>query len=206
MIQTWLWHIPLWISQKILLQTIKYCTPSRTETGTRNLQNLSNRKLIHRGEWTSTVNQKTKTSLAIKLASCPSNPIHNVLHRPQHKTFFEAKTNPIKPFNLRIEHRITEVQIDKTQILKSTTLKTPSWILKRLKILLNLTKYHRENTHPTIFHEEFLHLKNYCPNNICIYSDDSKNGNNVSCAAIQCNTNPSGRVLMRCFATAGHIA
>ena len=41
---------------------------------------------------------------------------------------------------------------------------------------------------PTNFHEEFLHSKNNHPNHICIYTDGSKNGNKVSCAAIQHNT------------------
>ena len=176
--QTLIWHIHLWISQKILFKTIKSYTPSRTETGTRSLQNLSYRKLVHRGEWTST----------IKLVSCPSNPAHNVLYCPQNKTFFETKTNPIKPFSLWIENLLTKIQIDKTQILKSTTSKTPSWLLKQPEILLNLIKYHKENTHPTIFHEEFLHLKNNHPNHIHIYTDGSKNGNKVSCAAIQHHT------------------
>ena len=124
----------------------------------------------------------------IKLASCPSNPAHNVLYCPQNKTFFETKTNPIKPFSLRIQNLVTEIQIDKTHTVKSTTSKTPPWLLKQPKILLNLTKYHKGNIHPAIFHEEFLYIKNNCPNHIHIYTDSSKNGNKVSCAAIQHNT------------------
>ena len=125
---------------------------------------------------------------------CLSNPAHNVFHRPQHKTFFETKTNPIKPFRLWKENLVTKIQIDKTQILKSTTSKPPSWLLKQPKILWNLTKYHKENTQPTTFQEEFLHLKNNCPNHIHIYTDGSKNGNKVSCTAIQHNTKITKRL------------
>ena len=57
---------------------------------------------------------------------------------------------------------------------------------KHFGISLNLTKY--QNTHPIMFHEEFLHLKNNHPNYICIYTDSSKNRNKVSGAAIQHNT------------------
>ena len=106
---------------------------------------------------------------------------------PQNKTF-ETKTNPIKSFSLWIENLVTEMQIDKTHILKSTPSKTPPWLLKQPKISLILTKYHKENAHPTTFHEEFLHLKNNHPNHICIYTDGSKSGNKVSCAGIQHNT------------------
>ena len=44
------------------------------------------------------------------MASCPSNPAHNVLYCPQHKTFFETKTNPIKPFSLWIENLVSETK------------------------------------------------------------------------------------------------
>ena len=104
------------------------------------------------------------------------------------KLSLKQKTNHIKPFGLQIENLVTEIQIDKTQILISTTSKTPPWLLKQPKILLNRTKYHKENTHPTIFHEEFLHFKNNRPNHIHIYTESSKNGNKVSYAAIQHNT------------------
>ena len=132
--------------------------------------------------------QKLALQYYIKLASCPSNPAHNVFYCPQNKTLFETKTNPIKPFSLWIENLITKIQIDKTQILKSTPSKPPPWLLKRPKISLNLTKYHKKNTHPTIFHEKFLRLKNNRPNHICIYTDSSKNENKVLCAAIRHNT------------------
>ena len=137
--------------------------------------------------------QKLALQYYIKLASCPSNLAHNVLYCPQNKTF-ETKTNSIKPFSLRIENLVTEIQIDKTQILKSTPSKTLPWLLKQPKISLNLTKYHKENTHPTIFLEELLHLKNNHPNHICIYTDRSKNGNKVSYAAIQHNTKITKRL------------
>ena len=107
---------------------------------------------------------------------------------PQHQNFFETKTNPIKLFSLQIENLVTELQINKTQILNSTSSKTPPWLLKQPKILLNLTKYHKENTHPTIFHEEFLHVKNNIPNHIHIYTDCSKNRNKVSCTVVQHNS------------------
>ena len=58
--------------------------------------------------------QKLALRYYIKLALCPSNPAHNVLYCPQNQTFFETKTNPIKPFSLWIENLVTE-----TQILKS---------------------------------------------------------------------------------------
>ena len=61
-------------------------------------------------------------------------------------TAHKTKTNPIKLFSLWTENLITEIQIDKTQILKSTTSKTPSWLLKQPKILLNLTKYQKIHT------------------------------------------------------------
>ena len=66
--------------------------------------------------------------------------------------------------------------------------------MKQPKISLNLTKYHKENTHPTTFHEEFFHLKNNHPNHICIYTDGSKNGNKVSCAATQHTTKITKRL------------
>ena len=89
------------------------------------------------------------------------------------KLSLKQKQTPSNLFSLRIENLVTEIQIDKTQIFKSTIPKTPLWLLKQRKILLNLTKYHKENTHPTILHEEFLHLKNNHPNHICIYTDGS---------------------------------
>ena len=64
--------------------------------------------------------QKLALQYYIKLASCPSNPAHQVPYCPQNKTFFETKTNPIKPFSLRIQNLVTEMQIDKRQILKFT--------------------------------------------------------------------------------------
>ena len=107
---------------------------------------------------------------------------------PTKQNLLWYKIKPHQTFYSPNRKSRNEIQIDKTQILKSTPSKTPPWLLKQPKISLNLTKYHKENTHPTIFHEEFLHLKNNHPNHICIYIDGSKNGNKISCAAIQHNT------------------
>ena len=58
--------------------------------------------------------QKLALQYYIKLASCPSNPAHNVPYCLQNKALFETKSNPIKPFSLRIENLVSEIQIDKT--------------------------------------------------------------------------------------------
>ena len=132
--------------------------------------------------------QKLAMQYHIKLATCPSNPAYNCVFQPQYKTLYDRKENAIKPFGLRMEGLTTKAQMDTTQVHRSIISKTPPWLLKQPTVLLDLSKHPKTKTNPITFQEETLIIKNDYPDYLHIYTDGSKSGDRVGCAAVLNNT------------------
>ena len=52
-------------------------------------------------------------------------------------------------------------------------------MIQQPSILLKLNKYSKTKTHPLTFHKELLIIQNTYPEHLQIYSDGSKDGNQV---------------------------
>ena len=101
----------------------------------------------------------------------------------RYKILFENKEKAIKPFNLRIQTLLNEIKINPKIIHDTIFLKT-TWTINQPIIKLDLTKFSKTKTHPFTFQENFLNIQNNFPDHHHIYTDGSKQGMKVGCAAV----------------------
>ena len=100
----------------------------------------------------------------------------------RYKNLFENKENVIKPFNLRT--LLNEIKINPKIIHYTILPKTAPWTINQPIIKLDLTKLSKTKTHPITFQENFLNIQNNFPDHHHIYTDGSKQGMEVGCAAV----------------------
>ena len=102
----------------------------------------------------------------------------------RYKNLFENKENAIKPFNLRIQTLLNEIKINPKIIHNTILPQTAPWTINQSMIKLDLTKFSKTKTHPITFQENFLNIQNNFPDHHHIYTDGSKQGIKVGCAAV----------------------
>ena len=102
----------------------------------------------------------------------------------RYKNLFGNKEKAIKPFNLKIQTLFNEIKINSKIIHDTIRPKTAPWTINQPIIKLDLTKLFKTKTHPITFKENFLNIQNNFPDNHHIYTDGSKQGMKVGCAAV----------------------
>ena len=113
----------------------------------------------------------------IKLILCPQSPVYNCIMEIKYKNLYKNKGKAIKPFNLRIQTLLNEIKINPKIIHNTILPKTAPWTINQPIIKLDLTKLSKTKTHPITFQENF-------PQHHHIYTDGSKRGMKVGCAAV----------------------
>lgn len=78
----------------------------------------------------------------------------------------------------------SQIYIDISIIHKSVSLKYPPWLAKQPTIMFDLIKYSKAKTNPIIYHEELQSIKDKHQNHMEMYTDGSKVGDKVACAAV----------------------
>ena len=101
----------------------------------------------------------------------------------RYQNLFENK-KAIKPFNLRIQTLLNEIKINPKIIHNTILSKRASWTINQPIIKLDLTKLSKTKTHPITFQENSLNIQNNFPDHHQIYTDGSKQGMKVGCAAV----------------------
>ena len=108
----------------------------------------------------------------------------------KYKNLFENNAKAIKNLNLRTQNLLNEIKI-KPKIINNTIIpKIAQWSINPLIIKLELTKLSKTKTNPIIFQEKFFDIQNNLPDHHHIYTDESKKGMEVGCAAIFQNQEP----------------
>ena len=110
--------------------------------------------------------------------------LHSNIILNSYKNLFENKAKAINPFNLRIQTFLNEIKINPKIIHITILHKTTPWTIYQLIIKLDLTKLSKTKTHLITFQEKFLNIQNNFPDHHHIYTDGSKQGMKVDCAAI----------------------
>ena len=96
-----------------------------------------------------------------------------------------SSKNMVKPFNLRIRTLLNEIKINPKIIHITILSKTAPWTINQPIIKLDLAKFSKTKTHPIIFQENFLNIKNNFPDHHHhIYTDGSKQGMKVGSVAV----------------------
>ena len=102
----------------------------------------------------------------------------------RYKSIFENKEKAIKPFNLRIQTFLDKIKINSKIIYYTILPKTTLWTINQPITKLDLTKLSKTKTHPITFQVKFFNIQKNFPNHHHIYTDGSKQGMKVGCAAI----------------------
>ena len=119
--------------------------------------------------------------------SNPYSPVHKILlmttpAKQNMKTWVIPKK--IRPFSLRISDLLNEIKIN-TKIVHHTILsKTAPWTIRQPTINLELAKLPKIKTHSITYQEKLIKIQNKFPDHYHIYTDGSKQGKKVGCAAI----------------------
>jgi len=83
-----------------------------------------------------------------------------------------------------MEPILKESKIPLTNIHKTIIPKTPPWIIKKPKVILELSELPKTKTHPSTYQDKFHNILERYPNHLHIFTDGSKDNDKTACAAI----------------------
>ena len=121
---------------------------------------------------------------AAKIASFPSNPVHDCIFKPSYGNLYVKKPTVILPFGLRHAETLEELGIHPNNIEELTVPPTPPWTYPVMGVNFTLGENKKDETSPVVFHSAYAEIKAFYPDYKYIYTDGSKNGDRVAAAAI----------------------
>ena len=131
--------------------------------------------------------EKLALQYAIRLAANPSNPTFKVTFPPHISQdiidLYDNKPNAIRSFGLRIAPLLTSANINKEQIETHSVSEIPSWCIRKPTIDLSLHSEKKSESNPHQLKQNFHELQSYYSDHEHIYTDGSKDGERVGCAA-----------------------
>ena len=120
----------------------------------------------------------------MKLKSNRSNPTYNTVFRPNYFTLFQHKPNAFPTFGIRISPTLNSAGIKVRNIQSNSILNIPPWTCKQPEVLFTLTTDKKETTDSSIFRAKFQELSPEYTDFQHIYTDGSKDGQNVASACV----------------------
>mgnify|MGYP003492452020 FL=1 len=122
---------------------------------------------------------------AVKLQANPKNPAYSAVFEPKYEPLFGAKPRSIPPFGIRIATALHSVNPHNIPICKFAIPPAPPWTLTKPTVLLDLlSATTKGNTAPEIYLSKFREILSFYPDRQAIYTDGSKVGDRVACAAV----------------------
>ncbi len=129
-----------------------------------------------------------RNKLALQFASkvyCnSSNPASSSIFEPQYELLFQRKQNAIPPLSIRIQPYLRDMNIDTTSFAMQSFLSTPPWLMLHPDVMLHLHVGKKSEVNPDTFKIHYFELLSEFHDFTFIYTDGSKDGNTVGCAAI----------------------
>jgi ribonuclease HI len=132
---------------------------------------------------------------AIKLQANPRNPAYAAVFEPKYEALFGVKPSCIPPFGIRIATALRSVNPHNIPISKITVPPVAPWTLAKPRVLLDL--HHataKGSTTPEIYLSKFREIVSSYPDRQAIYTDGSKVGDRVACAAVSNTTTYNRRL------------
>jgi ribonuclease HI len=121
----------------------------------------------------------------LKLKANPTNPTYKLVFNPPCAVQFSQKQKTIAPFGIRIQESVRHIEIDLERIATAVLPKTPPWTYESFIVNWELAKYPKSDTTPSVYKAEFKRISEYLYNDCeFIYTDGSKQGQKVGCAAV----------------------
>lgn len=120
----------------------------------------------------------------IKLKANSRNAAYASVFSPSYVHLYEAKPKHIQPFGLRIRSHLQNVNIDLNSIGYLYPAAIPPWSLRKLTIIMDLSRNLKSSTHPLIYRQKFADVRAMFPRHIPVYTDGSKTDKQVSAAMV----------------------
>ena len=128
--------------------------------------------------------EKLSLQYAIKLKSIIRNPAHAVAFKPNNVNKFNARPSAIPPFGIRIQRLMEDMNIQINTIAESKLSLVPPWELALPNVNMSCKIGKKTSTNPYDFLSKFYELTNMYSEFNFIYTDGSKSGDKVGCAAV----------------------
>ena len=109
-----------------------------------------------------------------KIKSLPTNLAPDCIFNSKYQTLFNEKEKAIKTFGLRMKPILENANISIKNIHDTVQLNSPSWLLEKSEVILDLNKLSKKKTHPLIYQEKLHNIQENLPNYLHIYTDGSK--------------------------------
>ena len=120
----------------------------------------------------------------LKLSSCKFNPTYECVFSLKSKRQFLRKPTQIAPLGMRMADDLSRIGFNFKNTLLHTVPCVPPWLLCRPQINLELVNHDKANTSPEVLKTLFYSVKSTFNDYIEIYTDGSKIGETVGCAAV----------------------
>ena len=131
-------------------------------------------------------NRRIKLGLqyATKLKSYPNNPAYDCVFNPLYIDKFDKSPNRIPTFGIRIRQHILDSGIELGEITNTAIPSSPPWLYPEPKLIFYLREHKKSLTNPLIIQHHFAEIKSKYSDYYFIYTDGSKDGDRVGCAAV----------------------
>ena len=143
---------------------------------------------------------KLAMQYSTKLASNPQNPAFKSTLYPKLATEFQKCEKSIPPLGLRVKPLLEQAKIDIEDIEINKPSNTAPWILKKPKVILDLTNHLKKDTPAYIYKEHLGAILDTHKNIQTIYTDGSKDEKTVGSASFSrlgdkcCGLNPNASI------------
>ena len=119
-----------------------------------------------------------------KLQSCPSNPAYECTIDPKYKELFARKESAIPSFGIRIQLILDVSNILNDNVHATVIPQVPPWTMHHPKVCLDLSVLAKKDTPSHVYIQKFNEIKDQYSYCIPIYTDGSKDNDNVGCGLI----------------------
>ena len=128
--------------------------------------------------------QKLALQYALKIKSTPNNPVHDTIFNPNYAPLYEKKPNTIPSFGIRIKESLQKVCNDPNIIAQNEIPEIPPWTLPSAVVDLSLTADKKDISEAPYLLNKFRELKHKYSNHKFVYTDGSKDANNVGAGVV----------------------
>ena len=129
-------------------------------------------------------NEPFRLKLSLQFCTCimsnPSNPVYDVIFNSYCTAPFERKQSAIKQFGLRMELHLQKIELDKSKAVQQIRPKKTPW----KTVSLCLCQFQKSVVDPVLYRIYFKELCDTLTDCVPIYTDGSKEGDNVAFAII----------------------
>ena len=128
--------------------------------------------------------EKLALQYTIKLASNKLNPTHNTTFKPNAQRLFVLKPNSIPTIGIRLQPSLTALNICHNDVALFTVPRAPPWTLAEPQVIFSVGKHKKIDENKEILLKSFSEIEAKYRDYTHIYTDGSKDGEQVASAAV----------------------